>query len=93
MRIIKLVKFILACIAPGCVIYSISLFERYFAAGTPTPDALHAIAISNHGIYRYISESDSKNFELWIHISVLLTVIFLVAIGYGLIRAKYVRPR
>ncbi|SCK29578.1 hypothetical protein VAR608DRAFT_2487 [Variovorax sp. HW608] len=69
-------KFALACAGPALALFHIYLFRKYFSLGTATPDETHTVAISNHGIDRYISYAQDQTLSISLGAAVIMLVVF-----------------
>lgn len=72
--IIGSLKFFAASSGPVCIFYAIKRFEKYHAEGKDIPDKLYNVAMSNHGVSRYITEEQSWNFHFFLGFGVFLSV-------------------
>lgn len=61
-------------------LYAIDRFEHYFEMGTQTPDDTHNVLVNNHGVYKYITESQNHHFHVLFGIGVMLFVVLAAAI-------------
>ncbi len=73
-------KFLAACSGPALILYAIELFEEYFSLGKQTPDTIHTVLVNNHGVYRYITESQNQNFRFFLVTGVLLLLVLFAII-------------
>jgi len=79
----ELLKFMVACIGPGSVLFHIHLFETYFGLGKPSPGGIHKVRLDNHGAYRYITESQSHNLDISLGVSLMMLAVF-----FGMVIAR-----
>lgn len=75
-KFLGLGKFALACAGPGLTLFHIYLFRKYFSLGTATPDETHIVAMSNHGIDRYISHAQGQTLSISLGAAVIMLVVF-----------------
>lgn len=83
-------KLLLACIGPGILFYAINLFDKYHALGTDLRDAAHSVALNNHGVVKYVTETQYETFRFFLVIGIVLVVIFIGTIAF-LMRARRYR--
>lgn len=82
------VKFAVACCGPGLVVFHVYLFKNYFETGRPSPEGGYVIALNNHGVNRYITESQNQNLDLSLGAAVVMLIVF-----FGLVWAKIRKGR
>jgi hypothetical protein len=78
--LIRAVKLVAASSGPISGLYSIQLFEKYFALGTETRSDTHTVLVNNHGAYRFITESQYQNFHFYLWTGMSLIAILMVTI-------------
>lgn len=76
-RLFVVLKFILACVGPGILLYSISLFDTYHALGANIKDTEHGVPLNNHGVVKYITESQYENFHFYLIAGVVSVAVFI----------------
>lgn len=75
-KLLGVSKFALACAGPALILFHIYLFKKYFSVATATPDETHTVAISNHGIDRYISFAQDQTLSITLGAAVVMLVVF-----------------
>jgi hypothetical protein len=66
----------MSCAGPVAVIFHVQFFKSYFESAKAIPDHLHRVALDNHGVVRYITESQSRTLNASLAVAVLLLVVF-----------------
>ena len=79
--LIEISKLAAASAGPASIVYAINLFEEYFALGKQSPDGIYTVLVNNHGVYRYITESQDQHVNYFFGVGAfLLPVLFALAV-------------
>ena len=80
MNIATILKFLLACVGPGLVLYAAHLYGEYHALGEKVMDSVHVVRLENHGSVRYITEAQYHNLQFFLIAGAVTLVAFLATI-------------
>ena len=86
--LVRALKLLAACSGPGCILYSIHLFEKYFELGKQSSDESHTVFANNHGVFRYITEAQDKEFRFFLGTGVVLLLGLFASIIVTKIRER-----
>lgn len=78
-KFFRLGEFVVACCGPGSLFYVRHWFNNVLHEGTEVPDETHTVLVTNHdGIYRYITATQSAQYDRLIYISIALVIVFFI---------------
>ena len=78
--LVGLAKFAAASSGPACVLYGIDRFERFFSEGKEVANETHTALINNHGVFRYITESQNQTYRFFLGLGAVLILVTAAAI-------------
>jgi hypothetical protein len=78
--LIGLTKLAAACSGPACVLYGINRFEKFFSEGEEAANETHTALINNHGVFRYITESQNQSYHFFLGLGAVLILATAAAI-------------
>lgn len=78
--LIGVLKFISASSGPACIVYAVSKFEKYHSEGKKIPDELYSVVMSNHGVVRYITEEQSREFYFFLGLGGVLSLAMIAVV-------------
>ncbi|MBV7544642.1 hypothetical protein [Acidovorax sp. sic0104] len=80
---ISILKFIAASLGPACIIYAVSIFEKYHSNGKDISDELFNVALINHGVTRYVTEEQNREFYFFLVLGGVVSLGMIAIIFFG----------
>lgn len=78
--LIEVFKLVAAASGPACIVYANKLSQEYFALGKQSPDGIHTVLVNNHGVYKYITESQDQHVNYLLGAGALLLPVLFALI-------------
>lgn len=87
--LIGILKLTAASLGPACIVYGISKFEKYHSNGKEISDELFNVAMSNHGVVRYVTEEQNREFYFFLGLGGVISMGMIAVLVLGKMKGKH----